>query len=582
MNRLRSAGWLVLLTVCGAATAGAAGTADLIIVNGHIRTEDAADTVVEALAIRDGRLIATGSTAQIRALAAPHARRIDLHGLTATPGLIDTHAHLADGGMDALRSVDLSHAGSIAEIQRSVAARAATLAPGAWLTGTGWDEAKLAERRYVTAADLDAAAPHNPVWLEHTTGHYGAANHSALRLAGIERARDNPPAGTIDRDDTGEPSGVLKEAAQDLVTRLIPEPTLEEWRAAILANLEIMHREGMTGVKDPDLPKIEWDAYASLARDGRLSAHVCALWHSEASLDQAKALAAQIAALPRPPAAAAPNLVSCGVKIYMDGSGGARTAWMYDAWHRNSLDIDIGNSGYPLTDPQLYRQLVRIYHDQGIHVATHAIGDRGIDWVVDTYAEVLAANPKPGLRHAIIHANTPTDHALDVMAELQKKYDAGYPETQAEFMWWIGDNYAGNLGPARAARLDPLATYVRRGIRFGGGSDYPITPLPARLGLWASVTRETLLGTYGRQPFGTAESISAAEALRSYTTWAAHQLFLDAEAGSLEVGKSADIAVWDHDPVSAAPAVIKDLHCELTLFRGAIVHREPHSGISVR
>jgi predicted amidohydrolase YtcJ len=341
-----------------------------------------------------------------------------------------------------------------------------------------------------------------------------------------------------------------------------------------------MHREGMTGVKDPDLPQIAWDAYESLAREGRLSAHVCALWHSEPSLESAKALAAKVARLPVPPAAAAPNLVSCGIKIFMDGSGGARTAWMYDDWHKNSVDVDVGNKGYPALDPALYRQLVRVYHDAGLHVATHAIGDRAIDWVVDTYAEVLAANPKVGLRHAIIHANTPTDHALDVMADLQRRFDAGYPETQGEFLWWIGDNYAGNLGPARAARLDPYATYLKRGIRFGGGSDYPVTPLAARFGLWASVTRQTLRGTYGREPFGTAESISPAAALKSYTRWAAHQLFLDAEAGSIEVGKSADLAAWSHDPLAGPPGALKDLKCELTLFRGEIVFHARGSAIT--
>jgi predicted amidohydrolase YtcJ len=223
---------------------------------------------------------------------------------------------------------------------------------------------------------------------------------------------------------------------------------------------------------------------------------------------------------------------------------------------------------------------VRVYHDAGLHVATHAIGDRAIDWVVDTYAEVLAANPKMGLRHAIIHANTPTEHALDVMADLQHRFDAGYPETQAEFLWWIGDNYAGNLGPARATRLNPYATYVKRDIRFGGGSDYPVTPLPARLGLWSAVTRTTLRATYGAQPFGTAESIGPADALRSYTRWAAHQLFLEGEAGSIEVGKSADLAAWDKDPLAAPPDALEHLKCELTLFRGAIVYRAEGSPIT--
>lgn len=570
--------WLSSTALAGAAPA----FADIIVVGGKIRTEDSVDSVAEALAIRRGRILAVGTEREIRALARPSTRIIDLHGLTATPGLIETHAHLADGGMDALRSVDLSDSTSIAAVRAALAAKAKSLAPGAWLLGAGWDEGKLGEGRYLRASDLDDLAPGHPIWLEHTTGHYGTANHRALELAGITGATADPPAGTIERDAAGEPTGVLKEAAQERVQTLIPLPTPAEWREAILANVRLMHREGMTAVKDADIRQVHWDAYASLAREHRLDAHVCVLWHSDPSVAAARALAAHLAQLARPPRTAAENLMSCGVKTYMDGSGGARTAWMYDDWHRDSTGIDVGNKGYPVTDPGVYREMVGIFHAAGLTIGTHAIGDRAIDWVVDSYAAALAARPTGGLRHTIIHANTPSDHAIDVMADLEKRFDAAYPEPQAEFLWWLGDNYTANLGPDRSARLNPLRSYVRRGILFGGGSDYPVTPLPARYGLWASVARETLRGTWGRQPFGTQESLTPAEALRSYTRAAAHLLFLDREAGSLETGKSADLAVWDVDPAGASASELKNLHCELTLFRGRIVHHAPGSRVEVR
>jgi predicted amidohydrolase YtcJ len=555
--------------------------ADLILMGGRIITEDPRGSVTEALAVLNGRVSAVGTNAQILKMADGATRIINLHGRSATPGLMDAHIHLADGGMDRLRSLDLSTAASVAEVRRAAAHRVGRLHAGEWVIGAGWDEAKLSEKRYITVSDLDDISPHNPVWLEHTTGHYGVANSEALRLAGIDRKTPDPRAGTIQHDASGAPTGVLKELAQDLVQKLIPAPTLEQWRKAILENVKLMHQEGMTGVKDADLQPIQWEAYESLAKEGKLQAHVCALWHSDPTLESARALVTKAAKVPRPPAAAAPNLVLCGVKMYMDGSGGARTAWMYEDWNKNSTDVDVGNKGYPVTDPAIYRQNVKLFHDAGLHIGTHAIGDRAIDWVVDTYAEVLAANPKQGLRHAIIHANTPTDHAIAVMAELERKYDAGYPETQGEFMYWIGDNYAGNLGPKRALRLDPYQTYLHKGILFAGGSDYPVTPLPARLGIWASVARETLHGTYGPQPFGTAEAISAADALKSYTIWAAHQMFLDTETGSLEPGKSADIAIWDRDPLTAPTAALEDLKCELTLFRGAIVYQAAGTPITI-
>jgi predicted amidohydrolase YtcJ len=214
---------------------------------------------------------------------------------------------------------------------------------------------------------------------------------------------------------------------------------------------------------------------------------------------------------------------------------------------------------------------VRLFHQAGIHVGTHAIGDRAIDWVVDTYAKVLAEKPVPGLRHSIIHANIPSDHAIETMATLQERYDAGYPEAQAPFMWWIGDTYAGNFGPQRSQRLVPLNTWLKHGVRWGGGSDYPVTPLAARYGLWASVERETLRGTYGTHPFGTAEAVDIHTALRSYTTWAAPQLFLEDRIGSLEIGKDADIAIWDQDMYTMPPADLRNLKCSMTLLQGRVV-----------
>jgi predicted amidohydrolase YtcJ len=218
--------------------------------------------------------------------------------------------------------------------------------------------------------------------------------------------------------------------------------------------------------------------------------------------------------------------------------------------------------------------MVTAFHEAGVHVSTHAIGDRAIEWVVDTYAQALAARPTRGLRHGIIHANTPTDRAIDTMARLQRDYDAGYPEASASFMWWIGDNYAGNFGPVRNLRMKPFRTWQTKGIRWGGGSDYPVTPYAARYGLWASVARETLNATFGRTPFGTAEAVDVRAALRSYTIWAAHTLFLDDRVGSIEVGKDADLAVWDRDPYTVPTAALRDMKAELTLLAGRVVYRK--------
>ncbi len=546
--------------------------AQLILFHGHILTVDSRDSIAQALAIRDGKIIAVGSDQEILRLAGAATQRIDLMGRTATPGLIDSHAHIAEAGVDELYHVQLSDVSKVAEVEQRVQAGIDLLKPGEWLQGAGWDEGKLDERRYITAADLDRVSPHNPVWLSHTTGHYGVANSVALRLAKITAASKNPLAGTIDRDANGVPTGVLKESAMDAVLALIPPPTPQQQREGILKSIDDLHREGMTAVKDPAIGRPVWDAYRELLRQDKLAEHVCVLWSAGTTLATARTALAAIQAQPKPPQSLGDGrLLSCGAKIFLDGSGGARTAWMTEEWHRNSTDIDHGNFGYPSTEPEVYRQMVRLFHQAGVHIGTHAIGDRAIDWVVDTYAQVLGETPTMGLRHSIIHANIPRDHAISTMAALQKRYDAAYPEIQAPFTWWIGDTYAGNFGPARAQRLVPLNTFLKSGVRWGGGSDYPVTPIAARYGLWASVERETLKGTYGPHPFGTAESVDIHTALRSYTAWNARQLFLEDRIGSLEVGKDADIAVWDQDLYTMPAQQLRNLKCTMTLLHGQIV-----------
>jgi predicted amidohydrolase YtcJ len=570
-HRVTVALWCALAV---AATGRTASPPDLILAHGTVITADSRDSIAQAVAIREGRILAVGTDAAILALRGGRTRIIDLHGRTATPGLIDTHAHVADGGLGELYHVQLSDAGSVAEIVQRVRSRIPRLRPGEWLLGEGWDEGKLAEHRYVTAADLDAVSPDNPVWLEHTTGHYGVANSYALRLAKVAAPTRDPQGGTIDRDATGHPSGVLKEHARELVTELIPPPSPEQRRNGIRASLETLHKEGITAYKDPLIDQPIWDAYRALLDAGQLTEHVCVLWGAGTTLASARAALKSIEAQPRPPGSLGDGrLLSCGAKIFMDGSGAARTGWVYQSWYQNRTRLDRGNTGYPLVDPQVYRQQVRLFHEAGVAVGTHAIGDRAIDWVVDTYAQVLEEKPTRGLRHSIIHGNIPSDHAIAVMAALQRRYDAGYPEMQPPFMWWIGDVYAGSFGIARSQRLEPLRTLEARGVRWSGGSDYPVTPIAARYGLWAAVERQTLQGTYGLHPFGTAERVDIHSALRAYTSAAAAQLFLEKRIGSIEAGKDADIAVWEQNLYTMPAEEIQHLHCAMTLFRGTIVYQ---------
>jgi len=468
---------------------------------------------------------------------------------------------------------------TMADVVQKVKAKAASTAPGEWIFGRGWDEGKLEERRYIYASDLDPVTPENPVWLMHTMGHYGTANSTALEIAKITKDTPNPPGGTIDRNPDGTPTGVLKESAMWMVMRHIPQVTPEKTREGIRMLAEAFNKEGMTAAKEPGIAPPYWKAYQDVLAEDKLTVRMFVLWDGGKTEEAADRLIERVAAFTRPYISTGDDrLISGGIKLYLDGSGGARTAWMYDEWNKNSTEIDEGNYGYPVLDPDVFRNMVKMYHDARLHISVHAIGDRAIDWLLDSYAAAFKDNPHHGLRHGIIHCNIPTDRALDMMAGMQKTHDAGYPEAEAVHMWWIGDTYAGNFGPERCLRMKPYKTFLEKGIRWAATSDFFVDPFPARYGIWAQIAREPLLGVYGQHPFGTDESVDVRSALRAYTIWAAHQLFLDDKIGSIEPGKYADMAVWDKDIYTIPTEEIKEIRCRMTVFAGDIVYSDLEPG----
>lgn len=551
------------------------GPADRVLLNATVLTVDTTNPIAQAIAIRGNRIVAVGSDADILEWTGPDTRRVDMEGRTVTPGLLDAHAHFNTSGADRLNVLDLSYpeVQSVADIVEAVRAQVEASEPGEWIRGRGWDEGKLAELRYVLARDLDEVAPENPVWLTHTMGHYGTANSQALEMAGVEASTDDPPGGTIDRAAGGQLTGVLKESAQGLVTRLVPDYSDGEIEAGMADLADAFNAECMTGLKDPGVGENAWESYRRVREAGDLTVRVFALWRGPDSVAETAELIDRIAGITRP-YEPRPNdeLISGGVKLYVDGSGGARTAWLYDDWNRERTEVDSGNSGYPTRDPQVIRDQIRMLHDAGIHVSVHSIGDQAIDWTVDSYAEAVEANPTPGLRHGIIHANIPTDHAIAEMARLQSESQVAYPEPSPGFTWWIGDTYAGNFGVERSMRLNPFKTFLEQGVMWAAGSDYSVTPYPARYGIWSSVARQTVRAVYGETPFGTDESVDVQTALRAQTLWVAHQMFMEDLIGSIEVGKIADLAVWDRNLYEVPTDELKDMRCVATLFNGQPVY----------
>ena len=372
---------LLLLPVGAALATPQTQAADLVLTNGTVITVDSRDTIAQALAIRGGAIVYVGSAAGVKAYLGEKTDVIDLRGRTATPGLIDTHVHFSEPA----DNLDLGDARSMDDVIAKVKAWADRLAPGEWVRGGGWDEGKLKERRYITAADLDKASPNNPVYLTHTTGHYGVASSLALKLSGVTRETKDPSGGTIDRDKDGNPTGVMKERATSLIRVGAGAPAGAGGRGGgsqrenVLRIIAGFNREGMTGAKDLNINQGKWDLYRQLLDEGKLTVRVSALWRGGASIQAIQQAMASIKAGPRvPDSLGGGRLVSAGVKLYIDGSGGARTAWMHDDWNKDLSGTDTGNKGYPANNadyPQVFKQQVAMLTGAGIHVGTHAVGD---------------------------------------------------------------------------------------------------------------------------------------------------------------------------------------------------------------
>ncbi|MEM3955886.1 MAG: amidohydrolase [Candidatus Bathyarchaeia archaeon] len=565
--------------------------ADCILINGKIITMDSSETIAEALAIKDGRIIEVGSNSNIMEKYKDKSNLvIDLNGLTATPGLIDSHNHFP--GASSLYVLDLRYPNvkSIADIIDLIKRQIEVINPGEWVLGSGWDEEKLIEKRLIYASDLDPVSPNNPVWLMHSSLHFGVANSYALKLANITKETPNPAGGAIDRKPDGSPTGILRESpAMDLVRKLIPPFSEEQEIQGLKYMCKQLNQEGITAVIDPGIGLteatkggdiIKFNRYKRLLEQGELTVRVFILWPSGRSEREAEEIINRISSLKmQHQDQCGDMLIIGGVKMFLDGVPG--TAWMYDEWNKNFYEVDSGNFGSPVIDPDVFTRLVKMYHSAGLHVEIHAVGDRAIDWALKSFIEAIFEKPIKGLRHGIIHADVPTERALEWMAALQKNFDAGYVYVQPALIWWLGDYSASYYGPKRSLKYCPLKTYLEKGIIWGSGSDYPVNPLSPKIGIWASVKRRTLLGKYGENVFGNEQSVDVRTALRSYTIWNAYLMFMEKKIGSIEVGKYADIAVWDKDPLSIPIDEIRNMRCMMTMLNGKIVYKAPDAPIKI-
>jgi predicted amidohydrolase YtcJ len=544
-----------LLLTDAAASATEAARAG-VLVNARIHTQVDDRPLADAIAWdANGRIVAVGSRDEVVAKAAG-APVHDARGATVVPGLIDAHAHLMGLGY-ALMRADLMGARSKAEVIARLEAFAADLPEGAWLLGRGWDQNLWPEKSFPTAADLDAAFPERPVWLERVDGHAGWANSAALRRVERDLAGDwQPNGGQVIRVD-GRPTGVFIDAATSLVDEVVPRPDAALRTEALERALEATARVGLTGVHDMGTSLADLELYGRFADEGRLTLRVVAYADGDAEALEALCRGGSYRH-------GSGRVSMAGVKFYADGALGSRGAALLD-----SYSDDHGNRGLLVTPPEQLLAAMRKARACGVQVATHAIGDRGNRLVLDDYAEVLGEDAPSDHRWRIEHAQVatladiPRFQQLHVIASMQ-------PTHATSDMPWA----EARVGRERLAGAYAWRRFLQSNVRLALGSDFPVESADPRLGLYAAVTRQDLAG----QPPGgwlPDQKLTAAEALRGFTADAAWAGFTEADVGRLAPGLRADFVLLDADPLAVDAARLPAIKVLSTWVDGERVYSAP-------
>ena len=522
-----------------------------LLVVGLLHTLDPARPVVEAALLRDGRFACVGTIGACASRAAPGVRRIEVG--SAVPGLADAHGHVMGLGRAEL---EVSCAGLESEdacVARA-AERARALPKGSWIRGRGWDQNRWPRQAFPSEATLSRAVPDHPVFLVRVDGHAGWANGSALVAAGIGPDTKDPPGGRIVRDTGGRATGVLVDAAMELVLRRIPAPSPAEIEEALRRGMDALVGLGITAAHDAGVTPEVLDVYRRLASEDRLPLRVYAMIEGEGTVANVVAQMARWKATPE-----VGRLTVRAVKIYADGALGSRGA----ALHEDYAD-DPGNRGLFLTTPALLGEKVRAVVQAGFQPAVHAIGDRGIS---ETIAAIEGAGDRAAvraLRPRIEHlqilrlSEAPRIAAAGIVASMQ-------PSHATSDAPWV----PARLG-ARTPRLAGAYAWrsvVRAGVPLAFGSDFPIESPDVRLGLFAAETR---LASGASVPFLPDERLGRDEALRAFTSGAAYAAFAEGRRGMIREGYDADLTAFAGDLLAAPASALPRLAVTHTIVGGRL------------
>jgi hypothetical protein len=561
MNNFVRGSALILCGIVGLALSARAlpmPAADLIIQNAHIWTVDPAHPEAQAVAVLGDRIAAVGSTKEIRTWRGPHTQVIDVAGRRLVPGFNDAHVHFVDGGSQ-LDYVQLNDATSSQEFARRVRERAARTVKGEWMLGGDWDETKWSPAQLPTRELIDAVTPDTPVALDRYDGHMVLANSLALKLAGITAQTPDPDGGVIVHDRAGNPTGALKDAAMDLLTKVVPPLTHSQRRRAIERALAHAASLGVTSVQhmNPDYPDIA--VYGELLDEGKLTVRI-----------YAAPLITQVDDLVKigiHRAFGGPSLRIGAVKAFADGSLGSATAYFFSPFsdqpdNRGLLSDEM----HPIS---LMRDRMMKADAAGLQIFTHAIGDAGISAILDIYTDIDQAHGNRDRRWRIEHAQHIAAKDFERFAQLHVIASVQPYHAIDDGRW-----AEARIGHDRASRTYAFRTLLDQGVRLALGTDWNVAPLDPMLTLYAATTRATL---DGKNPHGwfPEQKLSIQEALEAYTLGSAYAEFQENEKGSISVGKLADMALLSDDVLAIDPTRIRDVKVLKTWLGGKLIYSKP-------
>jgi hypothetical protein len=481
-------------------------------------------------------------------------RVIDLKGRFAMPGFIDNHTHFTTGGFQLL-GVDLRPAKSPQEFIEILRAHVAKVPKGEWITGGDWDDQAYSPPQLPRRDWMDSFTPETPVFVRRYDGHMGVANSLALSKAGITRETKDPPGGAIVRDANGEPAGVLRDAAMDLVERVIPQPTEEQLTRAARAALADARRLGLTGVQDMS-SYADLRVYQKLLEAGELTTRIyartpLARWQDVARIGLRSGFGGDF-------------LKVGSLKGFMDGSLGSTTAVFFQPYLDAPNSTGLYNSmAIPLANME---KMIVDADRAGLQLSIHAIGDRAISELLDMFEKAERANGPRDRRFRVEHAQHMAAKDFERMARM-KVIASVQPYHAIDDGRWAEKR----IGPGRAKTTYAFRTFLDKGVPLAFGSDWFVAPLNPMLGVYAAVTRATL---DGQRPGGWVpeEKISVAQALHAYTMGNAYAAFEENLKGSLTPGKLADIVILSADPFTVPPEKLKDIQVEMTILGGKVVY----------